>query len=168
MFRQSFSLHLLARRGGHVREVNDWLGFGQFRGRDRTRPSRRQIAMHRCRVGNQIYRQLRTKFESYCLNDEQDSKKTQMSANEPTKLATDSGAREQKRLITIAVAAESVKSDSSRVHHRRGELDSIGRTRHQSEKNRPADEGEEQQSKNHKARERDVVSRETRSFQSLA
>ena len=49
-----------------------------------------------------------------------------MSENELGKLAADNGAREQKRLIAITVAAESVKSDSSRVHHYRGELDSVG------------------------------------------
>ena len=45
-----------------------------------------------------------------------------MSENEPGKLAADNGAREQKRLIAITVTAESVKSDSSRVNHYRGEL----------------------------------------------
>jgi hypothetical protein len=51
------------------------------------------------------------------LNHQEDSKKTQMSANKPGKLATDNRARKQEWLHVVAVAAEGVESDRSCVSH---------------------------------------------------
>jgi hypothetical protein len=84
-----------------------------------------------------------------------------MSADKAGELATDNGTRKQERLGTITVAAESIESDCSRIDHHRSELGSVGPILQQSQKNRAADEGEEQQSKNREARERDVLSGET-------
>ena len=80
-----------------------------------------------------------------------------MSANEPGKLATDYGAREQKRLIAITVTAESVESDSNRVHHHRGELNPERSILQQSQNNCAAGDGHEQQCKHRKAQDRTLL-----------
>jgi hypothetical protein len=66
---------------------------------------------------NQVLGQLWAKFEGSCLNYEEGSKKTHMSADKQGNLAPDNGARKPERLHVIAVAAERVESDSSRINH---------------------------------------------------